>query len=160
MSKEPKGRNDGHEFDHSVIEDKIIIGSDLCKGGVCKIHGEEFKKLGVSVEINLSKENNELPPKDIETYLWLPTVDGYAPSVFQLNLGTCAMNHAVTSGKRVYVHCRNGHGRSPTLVAAYLIAYRGLGLDEAIKLISQKRPEIHIEENQHEALVAFARKVE
>jgi len=157
--KEPKGRNDGHIFDYSHITDKIIIGSDLCKGGVCLIHSEEFKKLGVSVEINLSAENNELPPKDIEIgYVWLPVVDGYAPSQEQLEMGTCLIDTAVNMGKTVFVHCKNGHARSPTLVAAYLVKYKGMNLDDAFKLIKEKRPESHIEQSQGVALKEFISK--
>jgi protein-tyrosine phosphatase len=152
----PKGRNDSHQFDYSKITDNIYIGSDLCKGGICLIHGEEFKKLGVSVEINLSAENNELPPKDIETYLWMPVVDGYAPTQQQLLTGTYLMDIMVNAGKTVYVHCRNGHGRSPTLVAAYLVRYKGMSVNEAIEFITKKRPEAHIEKTQEKALREFA----
>lgn len=156
---QPRGRNDSHTFDFSRITDNIIIGSDLCKGGVCLIHGEEFKKLGVQIEINLSAENNELPPKEIETYLWIPIVDGYSPSVKQLEMGTCLMDTALSQGKRIFVHCRNGHSRSPTLVAAYLIKYQKMKVNEAIKLIKEKRPEIHIEVSQREALEELERKL-
>jgi protein-tyrosine phosphatase len=157
MELKPKGRNDSHQFDYSQIMDNIYIGSDLCKGGICLMHGEEFKKLGVSVEINLSLENNELPPKDIETYLWLPVTDGHAPSQHQLEAGICLMDTMVNAGKKIYVHCRNGHGRSPTLVAAYLMRYKNMSLEEANKLICKNRPEAHIEKLQEEALREFAK---
>lgn len=155
----PAGRNDGHEMDYSVITDNIFIGSDLCKGGICKIHGEEFKKLGVKSEINLSLENNELPPKDgMESYTWLPVVDGHSPSLKQLNMGTCMMNEIINSGEKIYIHCRNGHGRSPTLVAAYLIRFEGKTAEEAERLIKEKRPEIHIENNQRTVLEEYEKK--
>lgn len=151
----PNGRNDGHEFNYSMITDQIILGSDLCKGGVCLIHGEEFKKLGVFVEINLSAERNELPPKDIQCYVWLPVVDGHAPNVHQLDTGTAVINEAIENGKKVYVHCRNGHGRGPTLIAAYLTRYKGMPIEDAIKLLKEKRPEIHVEEEQMNALSEY-----
>jgi protein-tyrosine phosphatase len=155
----PKGRNDGHEMDYSKITDNIYIGSDLCKGGVCLIHGEEFRSLGVKFEINLSRDNNELPPKDMEVgYLWLPVVDGYAPTQTQLDIGTSAMRSAILSGETVYVHCRNGHGRSPTLVAAYLMRYEGNSLEKANKLITVNRPEVHIEDSQRAELSKFAKR--
>ena len=153
----PKGRNDGHIFDYSKITDQIYIGSDLCKGGVCLIHGEEFRKLGISVELNLSRENNELPPKDIETYLWIPVTDGYTPSQEQLQMGTSLMNTAISAGKNVFVHCKNGHARSPTLVVAYLVKYNGMSLEDALRLITQKRSETHIEDNQRKALEEFVK---
>jgi len=154
--QQPAGRNDDHVFDYSKITDNIFIGSDFCKGGVCLLHADEFKRLGVSVEINLSFENNELPPKELETYLWLPVVDGYAPSEMQLLAGSSVMHAAISHGKKVYVHCRNGHGRSPALVAAYLMRYKGLSLEEAAKTIKLKRPESHLEKVQIEALTGFA----
>jgi protein-tyrosine phosphatase len=158
MNLEPKGRNDSHVFDYSKITDKIIIGSDFCKGGVCLIHGEEFRKLGVSLEINLSRENNELPPKDMEIgYIWLPVTDGYAPTIEQLEMGTCLMDTAINLGKTVFVHCKNGHARSPTLVSAYLIKHQNMTVEDAVKLISEKRPETHIEEVQKKVLEEFAK---
>lgn len=153
---EPSGRNDSHEFDYSQVIERVFIGSDLCKGGVCLIHAEKFKMLGVSVEINLSDEENELPPKEIESYTWLPTVDGFAPSQGQLNIGTAVVNEAVRAGKNVYIHCKNGHGRSPTLVAAYLIRYKGYKTDQAINLVKEKRKEVHIEETQKRALEQYS----
>lgn len=155
---EPKGRDDGHSFDYSQITEQIYIGSDLCKGGVCLIHGEEFERLGVSVEINLCAEEDELPPKDgINAYVWLPVIDGYAPSQDQLAMGTNVIDGAIKSGKKVYVHCRNGHARSPSLVAGYLAKYGGMSLDNALNLIKEKRPESHIEENQKIALMEFVK---
>lgn len=156
----PAGRNDGHQFDYSVITDNIFLGSDLCKAGVCLIHGDEFKKLDVFVEINLSQERNELPPKDIEGYVWLPVVDGHAPNTHQLDIGTAIINEAVKNGRKVYVHCTNGHGRSPTLIAAYLVRYKNMSVEDSMQLLKEKRPEIHIEDVQIKALEEFKAKWE
>lgn len=154
----PQGRDDGHDFDHSTITDQIFLGSDLCKAGVCLIHGDEFKKLNVFVEINLSAERNELPPKSIEAYVWLPVVDGYAPNTHQLDMGTAIINEAIENNRKVYVHCRNGHGRSPTLIAAYLVRYKKMSVEDAMAFIKEKRPEIHIEEVQIKAIEDFKTK--
>ena len=154
----PKGRGDGHILDYSQITDNVYIGSDLCKGGVCLIHSDEFKKLVVCVEINLSAEAKEYPPDDIDIYSWIPVVDGHAPTKNQLVIGTALINEAVENGKVAYVHCKNGHGRSPTLVAAYFIRYQNMGVNEAISLIKEKRPEVHIEKIQRKALEALSDK--
>ncbi len=154
----PKGRNDGHIVDYSLIIDKIYIGSNLCKGSVCPIHGNEFRELGVCVEINLDNERKEIPPDDMESYNWIPVVDGHPPNEIQLDLGTEAINTAVVHGRTVYVHCKNGHGRSPTLVAAYLIRYKDMTPHEANEFIKLKRPEIHIESSQMKALEDYYNK--
>lgn len=154
----PKGRDDDHVFDYSKITNRIYIGSDLCKGSVCLVHSDEFKRIGVCAEINLSIERKEIPPEEIDVYSWIPVVDGYAPTPDQLDIGTTIIHQVVKGGKTVYVHCKNGHGRSPTLVAAYLIRYKKMGVEEATKFIAEKRPEIHIEKIQKKSLRDFEKK--
>jgi len=154
----PAGRNDGHIMDYTKIDDNIYIGSNLCKGSVCPVHEPEFTKLGVCVEINLDNEKKETPPDNIDTYVWMPVVDGHPPSPDQLDLGSALINQAVKNNKTVYVHCKNGHGRSPTLIAAYYIRYYRITLSEAEKIIKKKRSEIHIEKTQIKALKDFEQK--
>jgi len=122
------------------------------------LHSEEFKALGVKVELNLSQEENELPPKELEVYVWLPVPDGGSPSPEQLDIGSSTINDSVEAGKTVYVHCKNGHGRSPSVVVAYLIRFKGHTVPDALSLIEEKRPESHIEGIQKEALKKFAEK--
>jgi len=155
---EPKGRNDGHIVDYSKITDNIYIGSDLCRGTYCPTHSEEFKKLDIRAEINLSKEKKEVPPDEILSYTWIPVADGDTPNEEQVDMGTSAINEAISKNNNVYVHCKNGHGRSPTMVAAYLIRYRGTTLEKAEKIIKEKRLEIHIENIQKQGLRKYFEK--
>lgn len=145
-----------HIFDYSKIVKNVYIGSDLCKGNYCPVHSEDFEKLGVCAEINLKAESKEIPPDDINIYAWLPVKDKHAPTHDQLVIGSSLINEAVENGNIIYVHCKYGHGRSPTMVASYLIRYKVMSVDQAIKKIREKRPETHIEKVQHEALVKFA----
>jgi protein-tyrosine phosphatase len=153
--KTPKGRNDKHVFDYSKITKHIIVGSDFCLGRHCKMHKDEFEKLNVKVEINLAAEKKEKPPDDVSSYSWIPVVDGYAPTKEQFAVGTAIINGAVENRKNVYIHCKNGHGRSPTLVVAYLVKYKNKTISDAIELVKKKRPEIHIEKVQRSALIRF-----
>lgn len=148
-------KGDIHQIDYSQITDHIFIGSDLCKGLSCPIHGPEFEKLGILVELNLSAEKKEIPPDGIDIYAWIPIGDKHAPTQEQLDLGTAIINEAVKNGKNVYVHCRNGHGRSPTMVAGYMIRYLGKRVDEAVAEILHHRNEVHLEFSQREALGIF-----
>jgi len=147
-----------HTFDYSHITDQIIVGSDLCRGAVCPIHSEDFKRLGVCAELNLMAEKKETPPDDLDAYLWIPVVDKTAPTPDQLNLGTSFINEAVENGKTVYVHCHLGHGRSPTMVAAYFIRYKKMSPDEAIEAVRSRRSEVHLEDSQVEALKKYSKK--
>jgi len=151
----PKGRNDTHSFDYSRVSEYIYVGSDFCTGRECKLHSQEFEKMGVCVEINLAAEKKETPPDNIDIYSWIPVTDGYSPTQDQFLMGTSLINEAVLNKNTVYVHCKNGHGRGPTMVAAYLIRYKGLSLDGAIAEVKSKRPEIHIEKSQMSGLMEF-----
>lgn len=150
--------NDDHSFDYSKITENIYIGSDLCKGSDCPIHSEQFKTLGVSAEINLTAEHKEIPPDAIDLYTWMPVIDHTSPSPDQLEIGTSIIDQVVSKGKTIYVHCKAGHGRSPTMVAAYLIRFKEMGLDQAISYVSSQRPGVHLEEAQKEALFEFSKK--
>lgn len=149
---------DTHQIDYSQITDHIFIGSDLCKGVSCPIHGKEFEKLGILVELNLSAEKKEVPPDGIDIYAWIPIGDKHAPTPEQLDLGSAIINEAVKNGKNVYVHCKNGHGRSPTMVAAFMIRYLGKRVDEAVAEILHHRNEVHLQFVQREALGKFEEK--
>ena len=155
---EPREKDDGHETDYTRITDQIFVGSDLCNGMVCPIHGEDFKRLGVSSEINLSKEKKEIPPDGVDSYTWIPVTDGYSPTQDQLDMGTSIINEAVTKGKKIYVHCKNGHGRSPTMAIAYLIRFGGKSLEEAKAFVKEKRAEVHIEETQEKELREYEKR--
>ncbi|HLE49008.1 MAG TPA: dual specificity protein phosphatase [Patescibacteria group bacterium] len=148
-----------HTIDYSMITPNIYIGSDLCRGSYCPIHGEDFKKLGVCAEINLKAESKEIPPDEINIYAWLPVKDKEAPSYDQLKIGSAIIYEAVSNGNIIYVHCSQGHGRSPTMVASYFIRYQKMSVADAILGISKKRPEVHIEDVQKEELEKFKAKL-
>lgn len=143
-------------MEYSQITDLIYIGSDLCDGLVCPIHGKEFETMGIKGEINLEAERPETPPQNLNAYIWLPVADGMAPNLDQLLIGSNTINEMVQLGERIYVHCKNGHGRSPTMVAAYFIRYQQMSVDRAVTLIKSQRPEIHLEDTQLQALEDFS----
>lgn len=139
-------------LEYSAITPLITIGTNMC----CDVHGATLTTQGYGADIDLEAERQELPPT-IESYLWLPTPDGQAPTQDQLWVGSAAIAQFVTLKKRVYVHCQHGHGRSPTLVIAYLIA-TGKSLDRAEPFVRSRRPEIHLTEVQLAALREFERR--
>jgi len=58
--------------------------------------------------------------------------------------------------KKVYIHCKSGNGRSPTLFAMYLSAiYPDKGFDEILSIISESRPEMKLSQKQSERILEF-----
>jgi dual specificity MAP kinase phosphatase len=64
------------------------------------------------------------------------------------------MKELIETGEKVYVHCRNGHGRGPSLVVAYFIL-RGDDFEIAHAKVKAKRDVIHLNEEQIERLKEF-----
>jgi len=77
-----------------------------------------------------------------------------APKTDQLEFRVSVLKKFVSMQKKVYVHCKNGHGRAPTLVATYLVK-KGKTPEEAEGLIKTKHPSIHLEDVQREAIKDF-----
>ncbi|MBI5274523.1 MAG: dual specificity protein phosphatase family protein [Chlamydiales bacterium] len=74
----------------------------------------------------------------------LPIEDFTIPSLEQLHLGSDFIHEAVQHGP-VYVHCKAGRGRSASMIAAYLIKYHHMEVDEAVKIIKKNRPIVKLE---------------
>lgn len=138
------------KIDFNYITDGIYIGTNQC----CQTHfDEELKKLGITADVSLEEERLDAP-FGVDFYTWIPVKNHMPPAPDQLEFGVSALEKLVAMGKKIYVHCKNGHGRAPTLAAAYLIK-QGKTADEAIELIKSKRPSIHLEDIQIAALKNF-----
>ena len=52
-----------------------------------------------------------------------------------------AIDRVRSNGGNVLVHCRAGQQRSPAVIAAYLMSTQGMGRDEAIRFIRDRKPD-------------------
>lgn len=139
------------KFNFNYITGGIYIGNNQC----CQTHFDEIlKKEGITADISLEEEKIDAP-FGVEFFIWIPVKDHTAPTKDQLEFGVSVLEKIVAMKKKVYVHCKNGHSRAPTLVAAYLIK-QGKTADEAIELIKLERPSIHLEDVQIEVLKEFS----
>jgi protein tyrosine phosphatase len=146
--------NDHVKFDYNKITDHIYLGTNSC----CTVHfDKELLSKGIKADISVEGEKLD-QPFGVKYFLWLPTIDHEAPTVDALALGAQTITYLVSRKMPVYVHCQNGHGRGPTVVAAYFIS-TGMTVDKAISTVAKKRPEIHIEDVQKKALESFAQKL-
>lgn len=137
-------------FDYDQITDKIFLGTNMC----CIIgYADELVKKGIVADISLEKERVD-NPTGVDYFLWLPTEDGHPPTAKQLELGVEVIDFFVEYNIKLYAHCKNGHGRAPTLVAAWLIS-KGMSVEEAVKKIKARRSSIHLSESQIAALEKF-----
>lgn len=140
-------------LEYNYITDGIYIGTNQC----CQTHFDErLKKEGITADISLEEDRLDAP-FGVDFYIWIPVKNHTPPNSDQLEFGVLTLEKLVSMGKKVYVHCKNGHGRAPTLVAAYLIK-NGKSSAEAEAFIKSQRPTMHLEKIQRKALQDFSRK--
>lgn len=141
----------GHKsFDYDQIDDEVFIGTNMC----CQL-GFNRELLSKDVRADISLEEMKVDaPMGVDYFLWLPTKDNEPPTPDKLILGVTTLDFFISKKIKVYVHCKNGHGRAPTLFIAYLIK-TGMEVDEAIKHLQSKRSSIHLSRTQLEALKKY-----
>jgi protein-tyrosine phosphatase len=114
--------------------------------------------LGIQSSISLRSEFDDAAHNlAFQNYCYLPTEDGQAPTLAQLEQGVAFIEHVIHAGGKIYIHCRSGLGRAPTMAAAYFLRH-GYTLSEALALIQTKRPFIRITPEQLRQLERFARR--
>jgi protein-tyrosine phosphatase len=72
-------------------------------------------------------------------YLHLPTIDNTPPPMEDLIKGADFIDQEIKHGGKVYIHCRQGLGRGPTMTLAYLLK-KGLTFDDALAMVKGVRP--------------------
>lgn len=137
-------------FDYDQITDEVFIGTNMC----CQLgFSKELLAKGIRADVSLEKNRTD-SPEGVDYFLWLPTENGLAPDPKNLEIGVKFLDFLISNKVKTFIHCKNGHGRAPTLFAAYLISL-GMKAEEAIELIRAKRPTIHLTESQRQALANF-----
>ncbi len=116
-------------------------------------NGEGYERLlnrGITAIVNMREEDHSDEEKGIggERHLHLPTVDHTPPSIQDLKRGVAFISREIEQYKgRVYIHCRAGCGRAPSMAAAYLIS-TGMTRKEALRYIKKARPFIDLNKFQ------------
>ena len=127
----------------SQINPHLMLGSQYNLWGLKKL-----KALGVTAIVNM-RVHNDYSDADHEgiKYLHLPTVDNTPPPLNVLIKGATFIDDEIKNGGLVYVHCRQGLGRGPTMAMAYLIK-TGLTYEEAYETIRKVRIFINPQRSQ------------
>lgn len=88
-------------------------------------------------------------------YRSLPVLDATAPSEEEMRSAAAWVSEAVATGP-VYVHCALGHGRSATVVVAYLLSAGTVTtVAEGVRLLQSLRPSVRLHSTQVRLLRRF-----
>ncbi|MDG6954208.1 MAG: dual specificity protein phosphatase family protein [Nitrososphaerota archaeon] len=85
----------------------------------------------------------------------VPMQDHGIPDVKVLDECARLIEAKLDEGKSVMVHCLAGEGRTGCALAAYLIRSKGLGADEALRRLRERKPEF-VELAQERAVSDYA----
>ena len=131
----------------SQITANLFLGSQYNLVGLRKM-----KALGITAIINMRMHSiySEAQYEDFH-YLHLPTVDNTPPPMETLIKGADFADAEVKKGGKVYIHCRQGLGRGPTMTIAYLLK-TGLTFQDAFDLVKKVRTFINPRPGQIERL--------
>ncbi len=153
----PRYNDDGEKIVHlnyNKIEQNIYIGTTFC----CRYHFEKLLSLGIKADVDLQEEKMD-NPSGVTSFLWLPTTDFTPPSQAQLTIGAHFIEDLVNNKMSCYVHCNEGYGRAPTLVASYYILAKGMTPREAVKFIKNRRRKADPNKEQMQALNRFYKRL-
>ncbi len=133
-----------------AIHGYIFIGPELSRLGFLKLRILNFKS-----SINLQTEfDDRLSEFLLDDHLHIPTHEYQPVSIPDLHSGISFLTKNVRQKRKVYVHCREGVSRAPTLVIGFLLK-NGLTLDQALSEIRNVRPFISPLDVQVDALMEY-----
>jgi atypical dual specificity phosphatase len=129
------------------VHPNIVLGSvPAFRADVAALERE-----GVRAVVNMMAEwdaNGALYKARGLAALHAPTIDFEEPPLAVALRCVAFVRAAVARGESVYVHCREGKGRSTCVVLAYLMVHEGLTAAAADAAIRRARPHIAVKWNR------------
>jgi atypical dual specificity phosphatase len=105
-----------------------------------------LKEAGVGALVNTCEEFPGFT-KDYERLgieqLYIPTIDFTHPSLQAVEEAVRFIDAKLAEGKKVYIHCKAGRGRSATVAICWLMHSRGMSLDQAQQHLLKCRPHVN-----------------
>lgn len=139
------------QLSYNKIDDFIFAGNNLC----CQSQfDKELLSKGITADISLEAERMD-NPEGVKYFFWFPWKEDTAPTAELMNLALRVVDNLVEQNIKMYVHCRNGHGRTSTFLLSYFMRKNNIGLEEAFALLKEKRPSGHIHGVQRKFLQEF-----
>lgn len=125
------------------------ISANLFLGGQYNLRGlKKLKQMGITAIVSMREDSSFKEAQfDGIKFLHLPTVDNTAPKVEDLIKGADFIDHEIKNNGKVYIHCRQGLGRGPSMAIAYLIKL-GTTYNDAHALVKNVRTFIKLRPSQ------------
>ena len=136
-------------LNYNQITDQLYVGT--CPRSIADVVA--LDRLGVNAVLNLQSDRDfsvlgiDWPQLTQEYTLCnisphrYPMVDFDEDNIKSLLGGAVdRLDQVLAQNQHVYLHCTAGRERAPTVATGWLIRYGGYALDDAVSLLTQKRP--------------------
>eukprot|EP01084_Bolivina_argentea_P121588 215474_1 len=109
------------------------------------VHGaykhQYLKNKNIKCILNISNEKY-FQNKQLFEYLQIDIEDAVTTEIIKhFEITNIFIDQALSSKQGVYVHCRAGISRSPSVIMAYLMWKNGIGVNEADKIVGKVHPD-------------------
>lgn len=129
-----------------IIDEEVLLGGALMFDDL-----ERLRRLGVGAVVNLCAErpDNLSRLRRVQMhYLWLPVADTHAPTVDQIVQGLAWIERRLQTGRKVYIHCAAGMGRSVTLLACWYLYTESMHVSQVLTFVKRRRPQTSLRRRQ------------
>ena len=117
----------------------------------CSMTWHGCQRQGVEAVVNLCAERSDNPRRLRAAqmdYLWLPVADTQPPTVEQIVQGLVWIEQRIYTGRKVYIHCAAGMGRSVTLLACWYLYACDMSVPQVLEFVKRRRPQARLTRRQ------------
>jgi atypical dual specificity phosphatase len=127
----------GHAWVDQITPDLWLGGAPLYKRDYDFILNNDIQAV---LNIRAERDDDEaLYAKNNITYKKVEVLDMIVPPLPAIDESVAWMREQIEDGRSVFIHCAKGRSRSATLIAAYLVKYENMTIDQAHQLMLKKR---------------------
>ncbi len=139
------------QMKRSMITPQLYVGGQYARRAV-----DDLERIGITGVVNMRMHSihKDMNFSRVIKICNLPTRDLHAPTQEDLIKGVDFITEEIKKNGKVYIHCRQGEGRGPTMAIAYLMS-TGLTFEDAFSHVQKVRTFIRPTQEQIEALLEF-----
>lgn len=121
----------------SWVIDDMLAGSGM---PTSKEELDWVKENGIKAVLTLTEDPLSEEWLNNIDYLHIPTINGAAPDIEAIEKAADFIEKNLKDNKSTMVHCAAGKGRTGTILAAYMIKFKGMDAKSAIESVRNMRP--------------------
>lgn len=126
----------------TFVDDKVAIGSKHSAKSLSRIKDNTCTAiLNVAIDLDISYSNHERHKSFDLEYHKVGLNDSEDNNLEMLNAAVQVLKQLLDRKHTVLLHCAAGASRSVIIYCLYLVKYKQINFDDALKYVKSKRPQ-------------------